>query len=61
MFLAFIFVLALGSVGGYEAGKATQKVQSYEQHKVCLEVDYLNRKAGCYEVSRVPSSVKKTN
>jgi hypothetical protein len=60
MFLIILGVLIFGGGIGYEAGKAGQRVEAVEQHKICFDQDYQGRKAGCYEVSRVPASTKKT-
>lgn len=56
MIIPILVTLIIGSFTGYEAGKAGQKVEAYEQGKVCFDQEYEGRKAGCYKVERYPAA-----
>lgn len=56
--LETLIVVILASSTSYQAGKAGQKVESYEQGKICFDQKWEKREAGCYAISNKPKTIQ---
>ena len=49
-----IFVITLSLILGFKVGEASNKAEVYSSKQICFDVNYQNRKDGCYRLETVP-------